>query len=153
MPSKQLLPPESLRPVAADGRQGQFAKETQDLGCTERETPPQPIVPVTYLMTWVEILNALNLSNTFENKRRVRDANLLFDGPIIPPSKGSQPRVNKAKLLEWWNGLEDRFREIKQNQVDKQATVQEQYKYAKDGTVAPGIAGHVRKRRAKHGGR
>jgi len=56
-------------------------------------------------------------------------------------------KLIKAKLRSWWEGLEQRFRELEQKQADRQATVADQYSYAKDGTVVPGIAGGVKKRR------
>ncbi|MGA2257348.1 MAG: hypothetical protein ABSG53_22045 [Thermoguttaceae bacterium] len=103
--------------------------------------------PVEYLMNWREILDELKQKNDEEKRTRIRRLNDMHDGPIIFPGQGAQPTVDKAKLLPWWNGLEDRLRELEQQQADRQATVADQVNYGKDGTVVPGIAGGVKKRR------
>ena len=100
-------------------------------------------------MSWREILDALDLANNAENQRRVRELNTRFEGPIILPSKGGQPKANKDKLLNWWNGLEERFRQMEQKQTDTEATLQAEYSYARDEKVLPNISGHVKKRRRK----
>jgi hypothetical protein len=89
------------------------------------------------------------MENNSENQRRARDLNAKYEGPITLPGRGDQPRVNRDKLLTWWNGLEERFQEIKQKQIDTQATIQDQHDYGRDGKVLPDIAGHVKKRRGK----
>jgi hypothetical protein len=103
--------------------------------------------PVEYLMSWREILDALHLTNDEEHRGMVRRLNGEHAGPIIIPRQGSQPKVITAKLVEWWNGLEGRFRELQQRRTDREATAAEQFSYGKDGTVAPGISGGVKKRR------
>ena len=55
--------------------------------------------------------------------------------------------MDKAKLLEWWNGLEQKFRDEKQRQRDAKATTAAQHPYGQGGIVAPGISGGVKKRR------
>src|SRR5262249_54503339 len=105
----------------------------------------------TYLMSWREILDAVGLPNNDESQRRVRQLHKMYDGPIALPSKGGQPRVNKQKLLSWWNGLEERFHEIERKRTDTQATAEAQHYHGKDGIVAPDIAGHVKKRRGRKG--
>jgi hypothetical protein len=116
--------------------------------------PPElaPLAPKQYLMTWLQILDALDLRNTGENQRRVREMNKMFDGPIILPKKGGQPKVSKDKLLTWWNGLEELFQESEKKQADTQATLQVQHDYGRDGKVLPDIIGHVKKRRGKKSG-
>jgi len=103
--------------------------------------------PVEYLMNWREILDELGLKNDEEKRDRIRRLNTMHGGPIIFQGRGAQPTVDKVKLVAWWNGLEDRLRELEQQQADRQATVADQVNYGKDGTVVPGIAGGVKKRR------
>jgi hypothetical protein len=108
-----------------------------------------PVPPAEYLLNWRDTLDALDLKNTEANRGRVRKLNKQFEGPITLPGKGGQPKVSKEKLLSWWNGLEERFRESEQKQADTQATIQVQHDYGRDGTVLPDISGHVQKRRGK----
>ncbi len=89
------------------------------------------------------------MKNNPENRRRVRDANKQYQGPITLPKKGGQPKVSQDRLLSWWNELEVRFRESKQRQADSAATVKSRYDHGKDGQVLPEIAGHVKKRRRR----
>jgi hypothetical protein len=106
-----------------------------------------------YLMSWREILDALELPNDGESQHRVRALNTQYDGPIILPDKGGQPKVNRDKLLGWWNGLEAKWQDSRQRQVNTQASLQAQHSYGREGTVVPDISGHVQKRRGKRGSR
>jgi hypothetical protein len=119
----------------------------------EVRTLAPPSSPIQYLLSWREILDALDLKNNSEKHRRVRQLNEQYDGPIILGGKGSQPRVSKDKLLHWWNGLEERFRESEQKQADTEATLQAQHNFGRDGTVLPDISGHVKNRRGKKSNR
>jgi hypothetical protein len=119
------------------------------------ETPQQPagdLTPAKLLMNWREILDALEKENSEERQRQVRELNNLFDGPIIFPGQGGQPKADKEKLLRWWNTLEDQFRQTQQVRADKQATVKEQFRHGRDATVVPKIAGHVKRRRKPNQG-
>jgi hypothetical protein len=100
-----------------------------------------------YLWNWREILDALGLRNDAENRRRVREANTRFAGPIVLPTKGGQPKVCKERLLGWWDALEGQFCEREQKQLDQEATLAASYRYGKGSTVLPDIAGHTKKRR------
>ena len=57
--------------------------------------------------------------------------------------------VDKAKLVVWWNDLENQLLERDPRQVDTKATVQGQYDHGRNGKVVPDIAGHVKNRRRK----
>ncbi len=114
---------------------------------TSINDPSAPCCCKIYLWNWSEILAALGLRNRAQNRRRVRDANMRFHGPIIPPKKGGQPKVCKERLLAWWNALEEQFHEREQTQLNKEATLAPRFQYGKNATVLPGIAGHVKKRR------
>jgi hypothetical protein len=105
--------------------------------------------PKKYLLSWREILGALELKNNTESKNRVRRMNVQHPGPIPVSGQGKQPRVEKGKLLEWWNGLEDRFEESSAKQADEAATVEGRYSHGRDGVVVPGIAGAVKKGRGR----
>ena len=114
-----------------------------------REEIGEPVEPKHYLLTWRAILEALNQIHTDESKERVRKLNEKYSGPIIMGGRGEQPKVTREKLLEWWNGLESRFRELEARDRDRQATVESQYKHGRDATAVPEIGGHVKKRRRK----
>lgn len=103
--------------------------------------------PAEYLWSWREILSALELPNEDADRGKVSRANKEFGGPIVIPKRGAQPKVEKGKLLEWWNGLEKSFARIAAHERDREATVSDQHDYGKSGTVVPDIAGSVKKRR------
>jgi hypothetical protein len=86
-----------------------------------------------------------------DNQRNVRNLNNKYDGPIIFPKQGAQPKADKAKLLEWWDGLEQQFLDEQQRKSDAEATVAGQHPYGKDGIVVPGIGGSVKRRRGSTG--
>jgi hypothetical protein len=100
-----------------------------------------------YLLSWREILEAVRLPNNEVSRRRVRRLHTRFPGPISFPKKGGQPAVCMERLLEWWDGLEDLFHQSEQRQADEKATLAQSYRYGKEATVFPEIAGHVRQRR------
>jgi hypothetical protein len=107
---------------------------------------------VVYLFSWRDILDALEMKNDDESQRRVRDLNKKFDGPINLPKKGGQPKVNKEKLLAWWNRLEELW-ETKEGGRNAEATTESRHNYGRTGEVIPDIGGHVKKRRqTKPGG-
>src|ERR1051326_4187134 len=72
----------------------------------ERPVLPLNATPSRYCTNWLEILVALGLRNTETNRRRIRRLNKAYDGPILFPGPGSQPKASHAKLIDWWNGLE-----------------------------------------------
>jgi hypothetical protein len=123
----------------------------EDARRTVVDQAPATMRPAVYLMNWPEILDAVGMANNDEMKRRLRSLNKKYSGPIQMPRQGGRPKVDKTKLLKWWNGLEERFRESAQKQVDARSTLQAQYHHGRDGTVFPEISGHVRKRRRDSG--
>jgi hypothetical protein len=107
--------------------------------------------PKEYLWSWREILDALGLKNDQQFQRLVRNLNEEHEGPIILPNRrGAQARVNKAKLLDWWDRLEILW-ETGGGGANTAATVANQHLYGRNGTVVPGIAGHVAARKKKGG--
>jgi hypothetical protein len=106
--------------------------------------------PATYLLSWRQILDAVGLKNNDGNRRNVRDLNERYQGPIIPPPQGGQPRANKTKLLEWWNGLEIRW-ETEGSGLNTEATIEARHAYGKTGEVVPHIEGYVKKKRRTKG--
>jgi hypothetical protein len=107
--------------------------------------------PKEYLVNWREIIDCLKKKFNAETKRQLADMNRKFDGPIKLPGQGGQPRVDKAKLLDWWNNLEIKW--LTQGSGENAtATVSEQYQHGKKGeSVIPDIAGHELKKRKKQG--
>jgi hypothetical protein len=112
----------------------------------EASTESQNLLP-THLASWREILITLGMHHNDEDKQKVSRLNKTYSGPITTPGQGKQPFVEKAKLLEWWRGLEAKALESQQRQRDAQATVSARHGYGRKGEVAPGIAGGVKKRR------
>jgi hypothetical protein len=88
------------------------------------------------------------MKNNAENQGRVRTLNEQYEGPISLPKKGSQPKVVKVKLLNWWNRLEIQFTTSGAGNNTKMS-VETQYPYGKDATVVPDVSGHIKKRRTK----
>jgi len=109
--------------------------------------PPVLPIPVQWLTNWREILVALSMKDNKEDQDKVKKLNKTYSGPIVIPKQGAQPKVDKLKLLEWGNGLEQKFRDEKQRQKDTQATAAAQHPYGQGGIVAPDISGGVKKRR------
>ena len=108
----------------------------------------KPAEPKTYLWNWKEILDAVGRKDTPENRRHVQRLSDTLDGPIVVPKSGSGPKaIDKAKLLEWWNRIDDLHLELQQQDRDRQGTVADQYDYGSEGTVVPEIGGAVKKRR------
>jgi hypothetical protein len=104
--------------------------------------------PKIYLTNWRDILVALgHKGSNKEDRERVRNLNTQYGGPIIFPGQGAQPKVDKAKLIEWWNGLEAQWEVGFNRERDVMPTVSDQHSYGKAGTVVPGISGGVKKRR------
>jgi hypothetical protein len=113
------------------------------------DRPQEPGVgsPVEYLLSWREILDVLGMKNNTEERDKVRNLSDHYDGPILVPGRGSQPKVVKTKLLEWWNGLEIQWEVGHNRERDSKPTASDRYSYGKDGTVVPDIAGGVKRRR------
>jgi hypothetical protein len=106
-----------------------------------------PAVPKKYLTSWREILIGLGFTNNAQDRERVRNLNEQYDGPIVIPKQGAQPKVEHTKLVEWWNGLEAQWTVGHNPGRDAKPTVARQHKYGKGGTVVPDISGGVKKRR------
>jgi hypothetical protein len=134
---------------------------TNAVPAAHSSTPPEPAAPAVeqlplptptiYLFSWREVLDTVNLKNEEQNQRRVAELNRQYGGPIILPGRGGQPKVSKAKLLEWWNHLEIIWQTTGEGR-NAEATLQGQHAYGRTGTVLPDISGHARKRRRKKGG-
>jgi hypothetical protein len=138
-------------------------RQAADLAPTSSKAPNAsnshtPFVPLT---SWSEILAALNEPhgkvvhrNTDAEKAKIRKLNDEYDGPItFPKQRGKQPRVEKAKLMQWWNTLRERFeaREQAREQAaaDAAGTTAETYRHGRSAEVVPEIDGHVKKTRKK----
>jgi hypothetical protein len=106
------------------------------------------VIPKKYLKNWNEILDCLEQKNNDENKRFVASMNEQYDGPIKLPGRGGQPKVEKTKLIEWWNHLETLWATQGQGR-NTETTVDSNYQFGKRETVFPEINGHVKKRQSK----
>jgi hypothetical protein len=110
----------------------------------EEHDPPKP---KQYLTNWREILVALGMTNNSEDREKVRNLNQLYHGPIVTPKQGAQPKVDKAKLIAWWNHLDAQFTTGGTRSGNAAATVAAQHDYGAGGTVTPDISGEVKARR------
>ncbi|MFO0821979.1 MAG: hypothetical protein U0792_02485 [Gemmataceae bacterium] len=127
----------------------------------QSEVEKQPSGPFVPLTSWNEILAALNephgkphWKNDESTRDKIRNLNEQHHGPIrMPRGKGSQPSVDKAALLIWWNGLREHFdartEEATTEAQSARLTVAESYQHGKSGKVIPGISGSEKQTRAK----
>lgn len=141
-------PPQATS-MPATGQQVSGVAPVQPPGPLNPPLPESPLrEPTSYLLSWREILECLGMSNRPEGRRRVRDLNERQEGPIIMPGPGGQPKVERSKLVAWWNQLEQTFHEREQKQADRRASASEQYRAGRrGGTVLPELDGSVKKRR------
>jgi hypothetical protein len=105
--------------------------------------------PKQYLMNWHEILGALELNHNSENRQRVARLNKSkkHPGPIISTGQGGQPKVEKTRLMAWWESLENQFAQSKSREDDTAASAANQHPHGREGQVAPDLAGSVKPRR------
>jgi len=97
-------------------------------GDVEGKPPELP----QYLTSWREILIALGFKYNQEGKQKVSRLNESYSGPIKTPGQGMQPLVDKAKLLEWWPGLEAKAEEKQRRKQDAQATFASRHDFGRD---------------------
>ncbi|MCY3018491.1 MAG: hypothetical protein NTW87_05610 [Planctomycetota bacterium] len=65
-------------------------------------------VPAKMLLSWGDIIQAVDLKNTSEWRRRLTRLAKNKELPItLAKKRGGQPRANRVKLLEAWNKLAD----------------------------------------------
>ena len=132
--------------AAVNGNSPAATAETEHQGA--RPASPRPeLAPVKLLANWREILIALGMKFSTEDKQKVLRLNKTYSGPIVIPGQGKQPLVDKAQLLEWYNGLAAKFNAEQERKRDAQATVSVGHEYGRDGEVTPDLAGGVKKRR------
>jgi hypothetical protein len=110
-------------------------------------TAGEVLKPKKYLISWRDILASLGLTNNVEDREKVRYLNEKQAGPILFPSQGAQPKVERTKLLEWWNHLEVDWAVGHQHYRDAGPTAEAQHPYGQAGTVTPDIEGSIKKRR------
>jgi hypothetical protein len=122
------------------------AAEARDF---QRKIPAEPAAgePPKYLTSWREILIALGFRNNAEDRGKVKHLNNQYQGPIVIPKQGAQPKVNEAKLREWYDHLEAQWTVGHRPARDAQPTTAAQHPYGRNGTVAPEISGRVKVRR------
>jgi hypothetical protein len=145
---------EALRQAATgSGAAGNFAvcDGYADLMLARNQAERGPGVsvpkPAVYLTSWKEILVTLGLSNNAEDRRRVAKLSADYDGPIVIPGQGAQPKAEKSKLVEWWNHLETVWHAQAQQAAGRQADAESQHDWGREGTAAPSLGGGVRRRR------
>ncbi len=112
----------------------------------------EPSAQKDYLTSWRSIVLALGLKNTTEEKRKVRKLAERSAGPIVLAAKrGGQPTVERGALVTWWNELDSQFGAMADRTSNRQATVQGQYVYSRDGILVPEISGQVHRPRSDKG--
>ena len=64
------------------------------------------LAPKNYVFGWPEMLKAVDLPDTNENRRKVERLNEVYSGPILAAAEqGGQRFADRKKLIEWWNNL------------------------------------------------
>ena len=108
---KQIGSPSCMAPLAtATASQPVAVKPVDD---------EAPLAPKVYLSGWLDILEAVGLKNNNTDKNKVLSLNKRYQGPIPKVGRGGKPRVEKGKLLDWWNGLEEKFQASDAARKDK----------------------------------
>ncbi len=120
----------------------------RELRTIEAAAVPANQTPKTYLTSWREILQTLDLRNDEEERTKVKRLSDHYEGPIIVPGQGAQPKVERSRLLAWWNRLEIQFGDEIHQQRGKAANADAQHNYGRTGQAAPEIGGGVKKRRS-----
>jgi hypothetical protein len=138
--------PQAAKPGQSEENGGETLSSVAPAALTTPDPPVLP-VPVQYLTSWREILVALGMKDNKEDQEKVKKLNKTYNGPIATPKQGAQPKVDKAKLIKWWNGLDQKFQDSQQRQRDTKATAAAQHPYGQAGVVAPDMGGGVKKRR------
>lgn len=110
------------------------------------------VSPTGWIHGWRGIVDALGIEEAMPTeryqvlRRKIAILNRTFHGPIVIGRRGSQPLVERGKLLAWWNGLAEKVRSQSDRQRDAEATAGAQHPYGARGIVAPDLAGEVRYR-------
>lgn len=111
--------------------------------------PAAPRAAAQMVRGWKGILTAVGETYSKEAAKALKRMNEKENGPIRKVGRGKPPRVDKARLLAWWDGLTERVDVQDQERKNARATLSESYEHGTESvTVLPGIAGHA-KRRAK----
>lgn len=140
------LAPSEYKRLNAGGKLVWLEKACGKQEPEEIKTPQQgDQEPKAYLLGWREILDALGLKS--DQKDRVARLSSEYEGPIIVPGQGAQPKVEKTKLLAWWNRLEITWEDQLNQKRGGALEGASQHDYGRMGRVAPEIKGSVRKRR------
>jgi hypothetical protein len=101
--------------------------------------------PKKLLSGWRDICEALG--EKYGDRDKIKSLNRRFNGPIRNAGKGTRPMVTLDALRVWWDGLEAFHQEQANQRQGRRLSAEEQYQHGRDGVVAPGIAGHVKKSR------
>jgi len=114
--------------------------------------PPDPP-----LLSWSAIIAAINelqgetvLKDSAEGQQTVRKTHSHLAGPIKFGRKGSQPRVGKRALIQWWTEAVESVTsatEDNEQRRESKAAVSESIHDHGRGEVAADVSGSVKKRR------
>jgi hypothetical protein len=101
--------------------------------------------PKRLLTGWHDICAAVEMQYNQHNE--IKSLNKRFGGPIKTTGAGTKPMVYHEDLLDWYNRLAIEAEERANRRKGRQLSAKEAYNYGRDGTVAPGVGGGVKKRR------
>jgi hypothetical protein len=107
------------------------------------------VTPKEYSFGFADIAQALGRNNDEAFQKRIKNYHKRFGSPIVFGCSGEPPKVERSKLIKWWNSLEDRWREIEQRESNRMASVSDSYKHGRDATAIPEIKGHEKQRRPR----
>jgi hypothetical protein len=108
-----------------------------------------PTEPRKLLIGWHAITAAVEMK--YSQREDVKSLNKRFNGPIRHQGQGTSPMVCRDDLLEWWNKLAIQQQDLANQREGAILSGETQYDFGRDGTVAPEIAGSVKKRRKGKG--
>jgi hypothetical protein len=128
--------------------QNQTPKVEEGKTSKVQEETKAPQGPRPLLTGWHEITKAVGRKHSDRDK--IKRLNKFHGGPITDNGPGTQPRVDRDKLIDWWNTLASYQQERANRQKDIEASTESQHKYGRSATVVPEIGGEIKKRRRRH---
>ena len=127
--------------------------EFRSRGKQAKESSPQPAVsdavpdavPKDWLTGWHAITSALKMK--YADREKVKSLNTRFSGPITNKGPGTQPIVDRAKLIDWWDKLDQQQQELSNQQQGRRLSAETTHNFGRAAEVAPEISGSIKKRR------
>jgi hypothetical protein len=113
---------------------------------------PDDIVARELLIGWTEICQTLRRPDPEKESthKQIKSLNEKYGGPTCIGKKGKSPKVEKLRLIDWWNRLSENFRTEQEESVSEYPDLSTS-PYGKTGTTAHDIQGEIRSFRCDTG--